>query len=381
MGRETCVSHDGSCEDDGTTVAYRVNIRRCFSVLLWTTVLAGCGGGQQQDNSAAELDRMAFARPDPLLVKGVGFAQPAAAVYDSESDTYLVSNVNGDPLEKDDNGFISRVGPDGKVIDLKWIDGSMAAKTLNAPKGMAVSDTRLFVADIDVVRIFHRTTGAALGVIRVPKASYLNGVSVAPNGTVYVADMGLRKPDPKKDAESKKPDLKKEAQLKKDADLEKEEPKQEPGGLEASGSDAVWQVSKYGALKRLAKGDELHKPGGLAADNQGVWVASWGSAEVYRITQWGKRNEPSAAPSDQLQGMVRLPDGATLLSSLKMSAVYIGHPGGAFNLVLDRLPGVGGIGYDTKRRRVLIPLQDGALEVQELSGFEETSNSFDAEAP
>jgi hypothetical protein len=78
--------------------------------------------------------------------------------------------------------------------------------------------------------------------------------------------------------------------------------------------------------------------------------------------------------------MVRLPDGATLLSSAEKSAVYIGHPGGAFNLVVDKVKGPGGLGYDTKRRRVLIPLLDeGTLMVQELSGFEETSNSFDAE--
>jgi hypothetical protein len=358
-----------------------MNIQRCLGgswVLGVAAVLAGCGGQQKQDDSGAALDRMAFARPAPLVVKG--FAQPAAAVYDRESDTYLVSNVNGDPLEKDDNGFISRVAPDGKVLELKWIDGDMAAKTLHAPKGIAVSDTRVFVADIDVVRIFHRTTGAALGAIQVPKAKYLSGVSVAPNGTVYVADTGLKKMEPKdaddsKKAEPKKTDPKKAAEPEQGAD-----PDAVAAGLEPSGTDAVWQISKYGSLKRLSKGEDLHQPFGLAADDSGVWVASWLKSEIYRITKWGKRNEPAQAPSDQLQGMVRLPDGATLLSSAQKSAVYIGHPGGAFNLVVDKLRGPGGLGYDTKRRRVLIPLLDeGTLMVQELSGFEETSNSFDAE--
>jgi sugar lactone lactonase YvrE len=348
--------------------------------LVWTAVLSGCGGQQKKDNSEAELDRMAFARPAPLLVKGVGFAQPAAAIYDRGSDTYLVSNVSGDPLEKDDNGFISRVAPDGKVLELKWIDGEMAAKTLHAPKGMAISDTRLFVADIDVVRIFDRTTGAALGVIHVPKASYLNGVSVAPNGTVYVSDTGLKKPaEPKADADKgAKGDAKGDAKKDGKADA-KPEPKPDPSGLEPSGTESIWQISKYGALKRLAKGDELHRPSGLAADDSGVWVSSWLEPELYRITKWGKREDPSPAPSAQLQGMVRLPDGATLLSSIKNSAVYIGHPGGAFNVALDKVRGAGGLGYDTKRRRVLVPLDEGVLEIQELSGFEETDNRFGEE--
>jgi hypothetical protein len=346
-------------------------------------LLAACAGGQQKEDGGAALDRMAFARPAPLIVKGVGFLNPAAAIYDAQSDTYLVSNVNGDPLEKDDNGFISRVAPDGKVIELKWIDGEMAAKTLNAPKGMAVSDSRLFVADIDAIRIFHRTTGASLGVLKIPKASYLNGVSAAPNGTVYVSDTGLRKPpepkpDPVADVKGAKTEAKAPAKsdAKKDA---KEEPKV-IGGWELSGTDAVFQISKGGSLKKLLKGEDLHHPSGLAADDQGVWVASWSQPELYRVLKWGKRNDPVKGPSDHLQGMVRMPDGALLVASEKTMAVHIGHPGGEFEVVLDKARGLGGVGYDTKRRRALLTLSDdGALEIQELSGFEETSNSFDAE--
>jgi len=212
----------------------------------------------------------------------------------------------------------------------------------------------------------------------------LSGVSVAPNGTLYVADTGLKKLEPKEEPDPKKADPKaasKNGDPKKQAEPEEgRDPDAVAAGLEPSGTDAVWQISKYGSLKRLSKGEELHQPFGLAADDSGVWVASWLKSEIYRITKWGKRNEPSPAPSDQLQGMVRLPDGATLLSSAEKSAVYIGHPGGAFNLVMDKVSDPGGLGYDSKRRRVLIPLRvDGTLMVQELSGFEETSNSFEVE--
>ena len=37
-----------------------------------------------------------------------------AVSYDSTHDVYLVSNINGTPQVKDGNGFISRIGSDGK---------------------------------------------------------------------------------------------------------------------------------------------------------------------------------------------------------------------------------------------------------------------------
>ena len=60
---------------------------------------------------------------------------PESALHDPEADVYLVSNINGGPCDRDDNGFISRVSPDGQVLDLKWIDGADPGVTLHAPKG------------------------------------------------------------------------------------------------------------------------------------------------------------------------------------------------------------------------------------------------------
>src|SRR5262245_10177215 len=53
-----------------------------------------------------------------------GFQTPESVLYDADNDVYLVSNINGKPLDADDNGFISKVSPDGKITELKWIDGA-----------------------------------------------------------------------------------------------------------------------------------------------------------------------------------------------------------------------------------------------------------------
>ena len=66
---------------------------------------------------------------------------PESALHDPEADVYLVSNINGGPGDRDDNGFISRVSPDGQVLDLKWIDGADPGVTLHAPRAAPSMET------------------------------------------------------------------------------------------------------------------------------------------------------------------------------------------------------------------------------------------------
>jgi hypothetical protein len=51
--------------------------------------------------------------------------------HDTSADVLYVSCINGVPADKkDEDGFIAKVGMDGKIINLKWATG------LSAPKGM-----------------------------------------------------------------------------------------------------------------------------------------------------------------------------------------------------------------------------------------------------
>jgi DNA-binding beta-propeller fold protein YncE len=76
---------------------------------------------------------------------------PESVAYAPKQNVLFVSNVNGKPDEKDQNGFISKISPyNGTIIDLNWVTG------LNAPKGMAISNdnSKLYVSDItDLVEI------------------------------------------------------------------------------------------------------------------------------------------------------------------------------------------------------------------------------------
>ena len=72
---------------------------------------------------------------------------------------------------------------DGKIIKLHWVDG------LDAPKGMAISNGKLFVADIDKLVVIEISTAKVWRRYDTPGASFLNDVTAGADGVVYVSDM------------------------------------------------------------------------------------------------------------------------------------------------------------------------------------------------
>jgi sugar lactone lactonase YvrE len=113
-----------------------------------------------------------------------GFAEPESVAMSADGRTLYVSNVAGEPAAKDGVGFISRVSPQGAMIEREWIKG------LNAPKGMAVASGRLYVSDIDALVVVDVARSAVVSRIAVDGARFLNDVVMAPDGAVLISDSG-----------------------------------------------------------------------------------------------------------------------------------------------------------------------------------------------
>lgn len=286
-----------------------------FSVLLAIGALAcACERQEQQPQQLAA----------PMTVTEAGLQTPESVLHDAQADVYLVSNINGSPLEKDDNGFISRLGPDGTVQTLKWIDGARPDVTLHAPKGMAIKADTLFVADIDAVRVFDRASGAPIGTRSVAGATFLNDVAVGPDGRVYVTDSGLQAG---------------------------------PEGFAPSGTDALWRFGADSGPEALVRGAALGNPNGIVASGARILVVSFGSGAVTFVdTATGQIQSVPSPPAGQLDGVVRTRAGAHLISSWEGQAVYRMAAGGAYEVVVDSVPAPADIGYDSTRNTLLVPL-------------------------
>src|SRR5688572_29013216 len=126
----------------------------------------------------------ATAAAEPVKVwEATGLKNPESAVYDAGAGVIYVSDVAGEPNAKDQAGFIAKLSPEGEVTDAEWISG------LNAPKGMALAEGKLYVADIDQLAVVDVASGEIIAKHDAPGAKFLNDVAVAGDGRVFVSDM------------------------------------------------------------------------------------------------------------------------------------------------------------------------------------------------
>lgn len=274
--------------------------------------------------------------PTPgIVVEDVGFETPESIQWDEVNDWYVVSNINGNPVEKADNGFISRLSPEGEVLDLHWIDGRDEDVTLHAPKGIAFRGDVLWVADIDCVRGFHRETGEPLERLCIEGATFLNGLAVdEERGILYVTDTGMTL---------------------------------ENGELVATGTDAVYEDPPDGEVSVLAEGEELGGPNGITWSDRGLIVAAFRSGELYALHPTGEKFQMMEPGDRQLDGLVALPDRGFLVSDWVEGVVFRIHAGGTLSTVLSGIEAPADIGFDAQRGMVLIPLfMDDAVRMIEI---------------
>ena len=138
---------------------------------------------------------------------------------------YYVSNVAGQPTEKNGEGFITQIDENGKIVNQKWAVG------FDAPKGLGVYQNTLYVADIDKVMAVSLETGKTIATYKAPGATFLNDVEISKGGTVYISD--------------------------------------------TFGGNAIYQI-KEGKISMWLKDEALDYPNGLKIVKDKVYVASWG---------------------------------------------------------------------------------------------------------
>ena len=107
---------------------------------------------------------------------------PESVVYNSQTDEYYVSNVAGQPAEKNGQGYITVLDKDGQVVNQKWITG------LHAPKGLALYNDHLYIADIDRVVKVDVNSGTIQAEYTAEGATFLNDVESDGKGAIYITD-------------------------------------------------------------------------------------------------------------------------------------------------------------------------------------------------
>jgi hypothetical protein len=217
-----------------------------------------------------------------------GFDAPESVVFDPASNALYVSNIGGKIWQKDRNGFLAKVSPDGKMIERDWLTG------LDSPTGLALDGGKLYVADIDQLVEIDIASKSIAKRYPAPGAKWFNDVASDGKGVVYVADSATNTIWRLKDGKF-------EAWLTDDA-------LNSPNGLHVEGDTLI--VAPFGAMveagkearlapllvvslndksiKQLGIGLAFGNLDGVEPVGPGVYlVTDWASGPLYRVDAQG----------------------------------------------------------------------------------------------
>jgi hypothetical protein len=301
-------------------------MRSSLTGIVAATFLAACSTSKPD---AATPDTLAGTQSDSarLIASPGGFTGPEAVRYDPDQDVYFVNSWGkGDPGAKDNNGFISRMTPDGTVESLRFIAGGASGATLHSPRGMTIVGDTLWVVDPDAVRAFNRRTGAPLATVDFSayKLGFLNDIAAGPDG-LYVTD---------------------------------------------TGTDHIYRIAS-GRITVALRDAALGNPNGITWDASGrrfIVVPYGGESVIKSWTAGGKTlSVIGKSGGSKFDGVEILSGDRVLVASQGDSSLHL-FTGGTGGPIIRTGGAPADIGVDTKRNRVAVPFVDRNLvEIWQLS--------------
>ncbi len=270
--------------------------------------------------------------PDPAWTTTQGLQEPESAYFHAGTNTIYVSNIAGGATEKDGNGWISKIRPDGTMIEKKWIDG------LNAPKGLRTDGNILWVSDIDRLVGFRLKDGKKVKDASIEKAKFLNDVAVGYGGTVYVSAMRTNK------------------------------------------------IYRYhnDSLSVFAEGSRLESPNGLLVSGRRLLVGGWSAGQGQKGNLFSidlKTKEKTVLSQKQntnMDGLELNGRGNYLISDWKAGVVYRFNPSGKRTPLVKLKKSTADIGFIPGQHLLLVPhMNSGKLLAYRIGPDHEYQNLID----
>jgi len=151
--------------------------------LIISLCLTSCGSKETSRNEEKEtIAEIANVFLEEVWATESILKVPESVYYDEARSVIYVANIVGTPRDKDQEGFISKLKPDGTVLVLEWVS------KLNAPKGMGVYKNLLYVTDITEVVVIDIDAGNVVEKYEIEGANFLNDITISPKGLVFVTD-------------------------------------------------------------------------------------------------------------------------------------------------------------------------------------------------
>lgn len=157
-----------------------------FSLLFCLMFFFACNNAGNSNKEEAMEETPKEAMAEMTWKTDTVFTGSESTLFDPVSETIFVSNGNTKSSEKDGDGYISKIKPDGSVVELKWVEN------LDAPKGMAILNGKLYVSDIDKIIAINLNDGEIAQSVTVDSAKFLNDVCTD-GEKIFFSDMRAAK--------------------------------------------------------------------------------------------------------------------------------------------------------------------------------------------
>ncbi len=317
-----------------------MNAKTLLAVSLAALMTSGAALAQAPAAPAANAPPRPFAAGNPLSatneagqvqqmssnVKVFGsFHFAESCTFDPDRNVIVAMNAanpraqgSPPPLEPND-GFASLINPDGSVHTSKWIGATRDGLTLVHPLGSAIQGSTLYVNDGNIIRTFDLKTGAPKQAFTVNEATNLNGIGVAPDGTMYASNTG--------------------------------------NAQQPENKQRIYKVTPAGVSSVFIDGAPLNLPNGVAVDPQGnIVVVNIGANDVQTFDKAGKLTKTEHAKEAGNDGLVILPDGTKYVSSVRFGSVSKIAPGKDAEVIATGIPSAASMCYDSKQNQLVIPM-------------------------
>ena len=151
-------------------------------VVVWLTALLfmGCKAAQKDADQPELQAKTELSISTAWICRDSAFSQVESVAYDASMQSLYVSNGRG--LSNDTSGYISRITPQGELMDPHWISN------LHRPTGMVVAEGTLYVVDVDELLTYRVSDGKLQHRFVEPQPNCgLNDVAIDGQGNVYVS--------------------------------------------------------------------------------------------------------------------------------------------------------------------------------------------------
>ena len=260
---------------------------RVFLCILLSLTVVACRN-TPSDDAPAQLQPVQLATNEPPnTTPTLTFAWETdsllttieSVLYDPASGYIYTANIEGDFMEKDGQGSISRVSLEGDIVAVDWV------ASLDAPTGLTIHNGTLYATDIDRIIAIDIETATVSHVYPVDGAVALNDITVAPDGAVYASD---------------------------------------------TSGNTIYKLEHGEVTPWL---EDIDTPNGLLYHNEALLVAQWTPETLYRIDVATRERTHLASGLPQADGVDVFGDNSYLVSSWGGRVFYVGPEGEVMTLL------------------------------------------------